>query len=165
MEFTYWHAVANIVNFLLFVVIIAKFAGPPFMKALEDSRASTLRVLAEASESRALSEQTLNSTQARLADVDVELSTLVKDAREMAAKQAIRLDEAAQAEAARLRASIRGEIERERQAAVNELRRILADQAFERAVLNIQAFMTPERQSSLVAGLIRKVGDGSLALK
>jgi F-type H+-transporting ATPase subunit b len=165
MEFTNWHAVANIINFLLFVIIVAKFAGPPLAQALQDSREATLRSIREAAESRSLAEQTLATTQTRLGSVDAELVALVADAREMATKQAARLEVSAQAEVERLRAAAKAEIERERQAAVNELRQMMADQAFERAIRQLQSLMTPERQRDLVTGLIQKVGDGSLALK
>jgi F-type H+-transporting ATPase subunit b len=165
MEFTNWHAVANIVNFLLFVVIVAKFAGPPLAQALQDTREATFRAIREAAESRGSAEQTLAATQTRLGSVDAELAALVADAREMAAKQAAKLELTAQAEVERLRAAAQAEIERERQAAVNDLRQLMADQAFERAVRQLQMMMTPERQRDLVAGLIQKVGDGSLALK
>ncbi|MEB3330252.1 MAG: ATP synthase F0 subunit B [Candidatus Sericytochromatia bacterium] len=165
MEFTNWHAIANVVNFLLFVIVIAKFAGPVIAQALEDSANATWTAIRTADEGRVAAEQTLAETQARLAHVDRELGELVAEARELASRQAAKLEAASREDAERLRASAQDEIARERQAAVQELRRVLLDQAFDRAGRDVRSAVTLDRQRALVSELIQKVGDGSLALK
>lgn len=165
MEFTTWHAIANIFNFLLFAIVIAKFAGPVVAKTLEDSASAAWLSLRSAQDGRAAAEASLSETRERLSNVDAELAALVADARDLAAKQAARLEAAGREEAERLRASARDEIERERQAAVQDLRRSLLVQAFERAARELRGSVSAERQRALVSSLIQKVGDGSLALK
>lgn len=165
MGFNTWHAIANIINFLLFVIVIAKFAGPAIKKGVADREEATKAAIREAEEARKAAEQALSATQARLANVDKELADLVAGARDLAGKQAASLEAAGREEADRLRASARAEIERERQSAVNDIRRLLMQQAFERAASDLRGAMTVERQRELVGGLIQKVGDGSLALK
>lgn len=165
MGFNTWHAIANILNFLLFVIVIAKFAGPVLKKNLADREEATRAAIRDADDARKAAEQALSATQARLANVDKELADLVAGARDLAGKQAASLEAAAREEADRLRASARAEIERERQAAVNDIRRLIMQQAFDRASQDIRGAMTVERQRELVGSLIQKVGDGSLAFK
>ena len=165
MGFNTWHAIANILNFVLFAIVIAKFAGPPIQRSLKEREEAAKAAVREAEEARKAAEQALSATQARLANVDLELAELVAGARDLAGKQAASLEAAGREEADRLRNAARAEIERERQSAVNDIRRLLMQQAFERAALELQGAMTVERQRELVGGLIQKVGDGSLALK
>ncbi|MEB3197941.1 MAG: ATP synthase F0 subunit B [Candidatus Sericytochromatia bacterium] len=165
MEFNVWHAIANIFNFLLFVVVIVKFAGPVIAKAVRDSQESTKQAIVLADEALASAETALAETRARLANVDDELAAMLADARQLADHQAAKMARAAEEEVARLRSAAHDEIGRERQAAVNALRQALAEQAFENAASAIRASMNAERQNALVANLIQKVGDGSLALK
>ncbi len=165
MGFNTWHAIANILNFILFVIIIAKYAGPAIQRSLKDREEATKAAIREAENARKAAEQALSATQARLAGVDKELADLVAGARDLAAKQAASLEATGREDAERLRVAARAEIERERQSAVNDIRRLLMQQAFERAARELQGAMTVERQRELVGGLIQKVGDGSLALK
>lgn len=165
MGFTAWHAIANIINFLLFVIVVAKFAGPAIQKALHDREEATKASIRDAEAARKAAEQALSATQARLANVDKELAGLVADARVLAGKQAATLEAASRDEAERLRTAAKTEIERQRQGAVNDIRALLMEQAFERAAAELRAGMTADRQRELVGGLIQKVGDGSLALK
>lgn len=165
MGFTDLHAIANIVNFVIFVVIVAKFAGPPVAKNMEERRQAVLDAIKEATEASNKATAALTETRSRLSGVDQELANLLEESKRMGALQAAAVTEAGKAEAERIRASAKAEIERERQAAVQEIRAMLTRQAFERAALELQQSMTPERQRELVNGMIQKVGDGSLALK
>ncbi|MDB5100794.1 MAG: hypothetical protein JWM80_5215 [Cyanobacteria bacterium RYN_339] len=165
MGFTDLHAIANIVNFVIFVVIVAKFAGPPIAKNMNERRQAVLDAIREATEASNQATVALGETKTRLSGVDAELANLLTESKRMGAIQAAVIDEAGKAEAERIRVSAKAEIERERQAAVQEIRSLLMRQAFERAALELQQSMTPERQRELVNGLIQKVGDGSLALK
>lgn len=165
MGFTDLHAIANIVNFVIFVVIVAKFAGPVVAKNMDERRQAVLDAIREATEASHKATAALQETKSRLSGVDEELANLLTESKRMGALQAAAVDEAGKAEAERIRTSAKAEIERERQAAVQEIRALLTRQAFERAALELQQSMTPDRQRELVNGLIQKVGDGSLALK
>lgn len=165
MTFTSLHAIANIINFLLFIFLVVKFAGPFVQKNVEDRRQAVLDAIREAAESNRKALASLADTKDRLANVDTELANLLSEARRSGQLQAAAIEEAGRAEAERLKVSAKAEIERQRQAAVQDIRAMLMRQAFERAALELQQSMTAERQRELVNGLIQKVGDGSLALK
>lgn len=165
MSFTSLHAIANIINFFLFVFVVVKFAGPAVQKNFADRQQAVLDAIREATLANRKAVESLGETRARLANVDTELATLLSDARRVGEMQAANLEEAGRQEAERLRATAKADIERERQAAVQDIRHLLMRQAFERAALELQQSMTAERQRELVNGLLQKVGDGSLALK
>jgi F-type H+-transporting ATPase subunit b len=164
MSFGLLHGIANILNFLLFVFIVVKFAGPPIAKNVEDRRQAALDAIKEATESNRKAIAVLADTQARLANVDGELATMLEDARKIGLSQAASMEESTRADVERLHIAAKAEIERQRQAAVQEVRSLLMRQAFERAALELQQSMTVERQRELVNGVVQKVGDGSLVL-
>lgn len=158
-------AIANIVNFLLFLFILFKWALPAAKKVIADRHKAIVDLVRHADETEARANEALAQTKSRLAGVDAELSGLLDQAKSLASAQAADLEQTARADAERLRAQAKAEIERERQAAVEEIRRLMLNQAFERATAELQSSMNPERQRQLVDSLVQKVGDGSLALK
>lgn len=159
------HAIFNVLNFLLFVVVVAKFAGPAIAAAIEAHRKGIEDSLTEAARMRAEAEVALAETKARLSGMDAEVARVVSEAKAMAESKAADLKASAEAEVLRLKASASADIEREGQRAVNEIRALVMRQAFERAAELLRRDMTAQRQQELVAGLVQKVGDGSLALK
>jgi F-type H+-transporting ATPase subunit b len=165
MSFDIWHAIFNVVNFLLFIILVVKFGGPAVVSNLDERRKAVLEAIKDATEANKAAVASLAETKARLSGVDGELAGMLEDAKRIGAMQAAALEEAGKAEAERLRAAAKAEIERQRQAAVQDVRALLMRQAFERAALELQQSMTADRQRELVNGLIQKVGDGSLALK
>lgn len=165
MEMTYLHAIANVINFLLFLFIVVKFAGPAIETMVKERQEATKASIDGANAAQAMAAEGLELTKARLANVDAELAEIVSNARQVAASQAADLEALGHRDAERLRESAKGDIERERQAAVNDIRKALLDQAFERAAAELQRHMTADRQRELVSGLVQKVGDGSLAIK
>lgn len=158
-------AIANLVNFGIFLFILAKFALPAAKKVVRDRHAAIVDSVRLADDTQRRAEEALAETKARLAGVDDELAALVSQGKQLAAAQAVELEANARADAERLRAQAKADIEQERQAAVGEIRRAMLDQAFERAAAELQSSMTAERQRELVGALVQKVGDGSLALK
>lgn len=165
MDWTQAHAIFNVLNFVLFVAVVAKFAGPAIAGALEAHRKGVEESLTEAARLRAEAEVGLAETKARLSGMEAEVAKVVAEAKAMAEAKAADLQAAAEAEVARLRSSASADIERERQRAVQEIRALVMRQAFERATELLRRDMTAQRQQELVTGLVQKVGDGSLALK
>ena len=165
MSFTSLHAIANIINFLIFLIVVVKFAGPAVKKNVEDRHQAILDALAEATSASKQAVTSFEQTRERLANIETELATVLSDARRIAELQVATIEEGGRSDAERLREAAKAEIERERQGAVQEIRTMLMRQAFERAALELQQSMTPERQRELVNGVIKKVGDGSLALQ
>ena len=157
--------IGNLFNFALFAFVMWKYAIPAVKKVLAERREATMTAIRTSEEAKRHASEALAATQARLAGADAEFAKLIEQARQIAAAQAASIEEAAKSEAERLKATARAEIERERLAAVQEIRLAVMRQAFDRATVELQQQMSPERQRELVAGLIQKVGDGSLALK
>lgn len=157
--------VGNLFNFALFAFVLVKYALPVIKKVLAERHEATMTAIRTSEEAKRQAAEALEATKARLAGSEAEFAKLIEQARNIAAAQAVAIETAAKSEAERLKAGARAEIERERQAAVQEIRQAVMRQAFERATVELQQQMSPERQRELVAGLIQKVGDGSLALK
>jgi F-type H+-transporting ATPase subunit b len=157
--------IGNIVNFVLFLAVVVKFAGPAVKKTLRERHEATVTAIRAAEEAKQAAQASLDATNARLAGMDAEFANLLAQAKDIAALQGKAIEEASRAEAERLKASARAEIERERQTAVNEIRQAVMRQAFERATAELQQQMNADRQRELVNAMIQKVGDGSLALK
>lgn len=157
--------VGNLFNFALFAFVMVKYAGPAIKKTLADRHEATMAAIRASEEAKKQAAEALSATQARLAGSEAEFAKLIEQAGSIAASQAVAIEAAAKSEAERLKASARAEIQRERQAAVQEIRQAVMRQALERATVELQQQMSPERQRELVAGMIQKVGDGSLALK
>lgn len=158
-------AIANLVNFLLFVGVLVYFAGPAVKKIVQDRHAATMASIREAESAHREAEEALKATQTRLGNIEQEFTQLLEQARTMAAAQGKSIEETAREDAERLKASAKAEIERERLAAVQEIRHLVLAQAFDRAALELQQQMSPEQQRQLVGSIIQKVGDGSLPLK
>ena len=157
--------IANLFNFALFVWVLVKFALPAVKKVLADRHEATMAAIGAAEQAKLQATQALEATQARLAGSEAEFARLLEQAKQIAAAQATAIEETSRLEAERLKAAATAEISRERQAAVEAIRRLTLQQAFERAKAELQQQMNPERQRELVSGMIQKVGDGSLALK
>lgn len=157
--------IANLINFILFIGLIVYFAGKPIKKYLTDKHEATMRSIRDVEETNRQASEALAATTGRLANIDAEFAQVVEQAQKIATQQGVAIEQAARADAERLRAAATAEVERERQEAVGEIRKLVLAQAFERATLELSQQMSPERQRGLVDNLIQKVGDGSLALK
>ncbi|HEY9721083.1 MAG TPA: ATP synthase F0 subunit B [Oscillatoriaceae cyanobacterium] len=158
-------AIANLVNFALFIGILVKWVFPAAGKLVTTRHAEHVAMVHDAEEAHRLAAESLKATNARLAGVDAELSGLVDQARKLAASQGADIEATAREDAKRLREAATADIQRERQAAVREIRHLVMNQAFSRAEGELQAAMNGDRQRELVNALVQKVGDGSLALK
>jgi F-type H+-transporting ATPase subunit b len=157
--------VGNLFNFALFAFVMVKYAGPAIKKVLAERHEATMGAIRASEEAKKQAAEALAATQARLAGSEAEFAKLLEQSKQMAAAQGAAIEASSKSEAERLKAGARAEIERERQAAVQEIRQAVMRQALERATVELQQQMSPERQRELVTGLIQKVGDGSLALK
>lgn len=165
MTAMHWQGIFNLINFLIFVFVLVKFAGPAVKNILRQRQEETMTAIRSAEAAKRDAEEALTITKTRLANIEGDIARVVEDSRTLAANQAALIEQAAKEDAARIRASARFAIEAERQAAVAEIRKLVMAQAFDRASLELQQQMSPERQRELVGQLIQKVGDGSLAFK
>ena len=115
--------VAQVINFLILVVILTKVAYKPLMKILEERRAAIEGSIASAQKEREEAEAMKAEYKAQLSQARAEAQAIVAKAERTAkeSRDAILAD--AKREQARMLASAREEIALEKQRALAELRR------------------------------------------
>ncbi len=118
-----WHTF----NFLLLVVLLAKFLYRPVVKMLDDRAA---RVKESMERAEAIKEQLLRTseeTRLQLEAARKEGQAIIDRANQMAERVKVQARQEAQAEADKIVSRARAQLERERELAVAELRREMAD--------------------------------------
>lgn len=113
---------AQIVNFLILVLILAKFAYKPLMQALADRQAKIENSIADAERQSAEAATLRQEYQQQLANARTQAQEIVDKAMKVAEESKEEIIAAARAEHARLLAAAHAEIERERERALAEMR-------------------------------------------
>lgn len=150
-----------IFNFALVAFLIYKFAGPKVASGLREMNEANRRMIEAAEAAHAEASKELELYRAKLSNVDVELQGIVEQAKTVAAQTAESMRSTAEADAMRLRAHAKQEIERERSIATQAIQSSLLAQALAAAKLEMRRQMNPELQQQLVVRFIQKVGDGT----
>ena len=114
--------IAQIINFLILLAILAKFAYKPIVKALEDRQAKIKADIEAAEQGKLAAEQFKKEYQAQLAQARTEAQNIVDKAVKIAQQNKDEILAEAKAEHARLLKTAREEIEREREHALAQLR-------------------------------------------
>ena len=113
---------AQIINFLILVAILTKFAYKPLVKALADRQAKIADSLETADKELAAAEQLKREYQEQLAQARIQAQGIVEKATKLAEQAKDEIMQEARAEHARLLKEAREEITREQQKAIIELR-------------------------------------------
>ena len=114
--------VAQIINFLLLVALLTKFAYKPLMKALADRQAKIADSLNSAEQERAEAAKLKQEYQQQLLDARTQAQAIVDKAMRLAEQTKEEILEEARTENARLLKSAQEEIAREREYALTQLR-------------------------------------------
>ncbi|HMM20882.1 MAG TPA: F0F1 ATP synthase subunit B [Selenomonadales bacterium] len=114
--------IAQIINFLILVAILAKVAYKPLMKALADRQARIEGNLATAEQERTAAAELKREYQEQLAQARTQAQAIVEKATKLAEQTKDEIIQEARAEHARLLKEAREEIARERERAIAELR-------------------------------------------
>ena len=116
-----------LIDFIILVIILAKFGWPMFEGMLEKRERTIAEALQKSEEARIEAERTLEEYKTQLADAKSQSAQIIAEAKETG--EAVRADitKQAQEEAASMIEKAKAAIEAEKQAAMNELRTSVAD--------------------------------------
>lgn len=151
--------IAQIINFLLLVIILTKVAYKPLMKALQDRQERIAASIDQADRAKTEAEQLKKEYQEQLARARAEAQTIVEKATRLAEQTKDEIITAARAEHAKLLKEAQDEIARERQRALSELRGEVVTLSMAAAAKIIEKNLDSETNSKLVADFINKLDD------
>ena len=140
------------------VLVILKIAvWPTLLSALEEREQRIAAALEGAEKARDEAQAILEEHRQKLAEADAEGRNIVLQAREAAEKTQQEIVGKAQAEAQQALEQARRSIDSEKRAAIEELRRHVADLAVQAAGAIIEANLDDERNRKLVDDLITAI--------
>lgn len=142
--------IATIVNFSIFVFIIAKFGGGAINQGMAARREKLLSDIEEASRLRREAEEQLAAYQAKLDAFDQERAKLLAEFREVGERERERLIREGEAEAKSIVEDARGLGDREEMSAARGIEAKLVDRAMELAVADLQRQVNPMLQNRLI---------------
>lgn len=151
--------IAQIINFLLLVVVLTKVAYKPLMKALQERQERIAASIDQADRAKTEAEQLKKEYQEQLARARAEAQSIVEKATRLAEQTKDEIIIAARAEHAKLLKEAQDEIARERQRALSELRGEVVTLSMAAAAKIIEKNLDSETNSKLVADFINKLDD------
>lgn len=149
--------IAQIINFLLLVAILAKFAYKPLLQALEDRKNRIANDLQTAEQERANAEQLRREYQDSLAQARMQAQAIVEKAAKQAEQEAQRQLQEVRAQIEREKKLAQEEIIREREKALAELRGEVITLSMAAAGKLIAKNMDSEANAKLVSEFIDKL--------
>lgn len=144
----------TIVTFILAYSILAKFAWPQLLGALEEREDRIREALEGAEKARDSAETALEEHRSKLAEAESEARQIVAQSREAAEKVHQEVVAKAREEAQSMIEQARQSIEREKNAAISQLRREMADLAVQAASELVNANLDDDKNRKLVDELI-----------
>jgi F-type H+-transporting ATPase subunit b len=147
----------TIVLFILFAAVLAKFAWGPLLRAIEERERSIRDALEGAQKAHSEAQVLLAQHKEALAQARREREELIKQAIAEAQQMRTELMAQARADAEQLLQKARELIEREKRAALQEIRAQVADLAIEAASKIVASSLTPAVQRQLVEDFIAKL--------
>ena len=151
--------VAQIINFLLLVAILTKFAYKPIVKVLADRTARIENAIASADQEKLLAEQFKQELERNLADARIQAQAIIDKAEKLAAAKGEAAIEQTRQECARLQATSQAEIVREKDKAIAEMRVEVVSMSLAAASKIIGDNMTSTANSRLVESFIAKLDE------
>lgn len=149
--------IAQIINFLILVAILAKFAYKPLLQALEDRKNRIANDLQVADQERANAEQLRREYQDSLAQARMQAQAIVEKAAKQADQEAQRQLQEVRAQIEREKKLAQEEIIREREKALAELRGEVITLSMAAASKLIAKNMDSEANAKLVSEFIDKL--------
>lgn len=144
----------TVVTFIVLLLVLRKVAWGPILTTLEQREQTIRHSLEEAQRARQEAERLLAQHQQMLADANREVLRLLEQGREEAERLRVSMTEQAREEAQRLTDVARREIGRERQLAMQELKKTAADLALAAAGRLLHTAMTGEDHRRLVTDFL-----------
>lgn len=150
-------AVITIIIFVGLLIVLGRFAWKPIVNQLERREKSIAQSLEQAQQRHKQAESLLEEYKARLDAAAAQAQELLNQARQQAAAAREEVIAAAQAEAHKVSESARGEIERAKLEAVNELYDATARLAAEIAATLIRKNLTADDQQRLMKDSLAEI--------
>jgi F-type H+-transporting ATPase subunit b len=148
--------IVYLVNFLILLGILYMFAYKPILRVM-DQRTERIRESLEAAErAREEADRSQADTQRQLAEARAEGQKLIDQARELADRYRTDEQERARQEAEAFIARAREDIQRERDAAVQEVRAHFADLAISTAEKVIERSLDRDAHTDLIARVLEE---------
>jgi F-type H+-transporting ATPase subunit b len=147
----------TILIFIMLVLILKKYAWGPLLKSLSDREQNIKDSIDKAELARKESEKILAQNKELLAKADDEARKVISEGRDMAEKLRNELINKTHEDAARLLQQAKSEIEREKLAALNELRGEITNLAIQAAGKLIDENLDNDKQKKLVEKFINQI--------
>jgi F-type H+-transporting ATPase subunit b len=146
--------VATLVLFLIFALVLGKFAWKPLLQLVEEREKGVRDAVEGAEKASAEAQALLERHKELIREAGRERDELMKRAAKEAEQLKADLSARARAESEQIVQKAREQIGREKTLAVQELRAQVADIAVEAAAKIVTSSLTPEAQKKLVAEFI-----------
>lgn len=150
---------AQIVNFLILVAILAKFAYKPLMQGLEERQRKIADSIDSAEQDRREAEQLKLEYKKQLVEVRAQAQAIVEKAEKVAEENKEEILKAARAESARILKSVQEEVARERELALAQLRGEVVALSMAAATKIMKEKMDSEANAAIVSDFIDKLDD------
>lgn len=151
--------ILKIANMVLFIGVLAYFAGGPVKKAFAERTAAIRAAAVEARERREKADRMAGDIQARLAAIEAEVRAIHERAATEGERQKRELMTAAEAESQKMLAAARTEVENRLKHARTELTEFAGQLASERAEAILREKITEQDQQKLFQESLHEVGE------
>lgn len=151
--------IAQIINFVILLAILAKFAWKPIMQALEDRQNKIAGDLANAEKEREAAENLRQEYQQQLAEARAQAQSIIDKATKLAEQTKDQIIEEARAENARLLKAAEEQIAIERERALAQMRSEVVALSMAAATKIIEQNLDTNTNAKLVADFINTLDD------
>lgn len=149
--------IAQIVNFLILVGILTKFAYKPLMQALEDRQKKITDSIEAAEREKQEAEQLKLGYQKQLAEARAQAQAIVEKAEKLAEETKEEILNQARVESARIVKAAQAEVAREREVALAQLKGEVVALSMAAAAKIIEKNIDNETNATLVSSFIEKL--------
>lgn len=147
----------TIITFVLLLMILRKFAWKPILKALHDRECSIRDMLSHADAAKAEAEKTLEENRRQLARAGEEAQKILNEGRALGDKLKQEIMEQANQQAKRMVEQARQEIERDKDAAIAQLRGEVATLALQAAGKILDETLDEQKHRKLIDASIQQL--------
>ena len=153
--------IAQIINFLLLMFLLAKFAYKPLLQMMEERRSKIASDLEAAEQDKLAAAKMKEEYEQQIADAREQAQVILERANKLAAETQEEIIRQAREEHERLLKSAQDQIERERQKALSDLRGEVVSLSMLAAAKLVGRNMDSEADAKLVQNFIDKLDDAS----
>ncbi|MCX6138133.1 MAG: F0F1 ATP synthase subunit B [Ignavibacteriales bacterium] len=147
----------TIITFVLLVLVLSKVAWKPLLRALHDRENSIREALRHADEARKEAEKVLAENRQAIAKANEETARLLREGRELAEQMKNEIVARAHESAKHTVEQAKDEIQREKEAALLQLRHQVADLAILAAEKILEESLDAARQKKIVDKVLQKL--------